>query len=379
MIKLIEVVAYKRFLRKSVCFKLLDEERFLYDGLPFTGIAVEQSIGTIIERRYVNGIYDGLTRFISSDGHLRFEFYLGGTWHGYHIGFPKKELGYRQGFGLSDAGEAIEFLHIPVNGAVQYFNLLDEDTPLDNIRRNDKIQWQLRRKDFMEEGYYDGDEDLLPYFIKQEQIKRQVSQTDELAEVKFVAGADVAYNELDQRMVGALVVLDARTLEVVDQAIHEMDITFPYVPGLFSFREVPPLVEAYQKLQIKPDLIVCDGHGVAHPKGAGMASHLGIELDVPTIGCAKSRLIGGYDEVGATRGSFSALMLGEKEIGRVLRTQDHVKPMFVSVGHKVSLDTACEWVLKLCPEYRQPETTRRADALVRTVMKERTDIGYPEE
>ena len=231
----------------------------------------------------------------------------------------------------------------------------------------------------MEEGYYDGDEDLLPYFIKQEQIKRQVSQTDELAEVKFVAGADVAYNELEQRMVGALVVLDACTLEVVDQAIHEMDITFPYVPGLFSFREVPPLVEAYQKLQIKPDLIVCDGHGVAHPKGAGMASHLGIELDVPTIGCAKSRLIGGYDEVGATRGSFSALILGEKEIGRVLRTQDHVKPMFVSVGHKVSLDTACEWVLKLCPEYRQPETTRRADALVRTVMKERTDIGYPEE
>lgn len=378
MIKLIKVVAYKRFLRKSVCFKLLDEERFLYDGLPFTGIAVEQSIGEVIEWRYVNGIYDGLTRFISSDGHFRSEFYLGGTWHGYHAGFPHRQFGSRQRFCLFDAGEIIESLGPVVKGETQ-FNFLDTDTPLDNIRRNDKIQWQLRRKDFMEEGYYDGEEDLLPYFIKQEQIKRQVSQTDELAAVKFVAGADVAYNELDQRMVGALVVLDARTLEVVDQAIHEMDITFPYVPGLFSFREVPPLVEAYQKLQIKPDLIVCDGHGVAHPKGAGMASHLGIELDVPTIGCAKSRLIGGYDEVGATRGSFSALMLGEKEIGRVLRTQDHVKPMFVSVGHKVSLDTACEWVLKLCPEYRQPETTRRADALVRTVMKERTDIGYPEE
>lgn len=379
MIKLIEVVAYKRFLRKSVCFKLLDEERFLHDGLPFTGIAVEQSVGTIIERRYVNGIYDGLTRFISSDGHFRSEFYLGGTWHGYHIGVPKKELGHRQGFGLLDAGEAIEFLHIPANGSVQYFNLLDEDTPLDKIRINDKIQWQLRRKDFMEEGYYDGEEDLLPYFIKQEQIKRQVSQADELAEVKFVAGADVAYNELEQRMVGALVVLDARTLELVDQAIHEMDITFPYMPGLFSFREVPPLVEAYRKLKVRPDLIVCDGHGVAHPKGAGMASHLGIELDVPTIGCAKSRLIGGYDELGSTRGSYAALMLGEKEIGRALRTQDDIKPMFVSVGHRVSLDTACEWVLKLCPEYRQPETTRKADALVRTVMKERTDLGFPEE
>lgn len=228
----------------------------------------------------------------------------------------------------------------------------------------------------MEEGYYEGGEDLRPYFIKQEQIKRQVSQADELAEVKFIAGADVAYNELLQRMVGALVVLDAQTLEVVDQVIHEMDITFPYVPGLFSFREVPPLVEAYRKLRVKPDLIVCDGHGVAHPKGAGMASHLGIELDIPTIGCAKSRLIGAYDELGAKRASYAALMLEGNEIGRVLRTQDNIKPMFVSVGHRVSLDTACEWVLKLCPSYRQPETTRKADALVRTVMKERTELGY---
>jgi deoxyribonuclease V len=180
-------------------------------------------------------------------------------------------------------------------------------------------------------------------------------------------------------MVGALVVLDAETLEVVDQAIHEMEITFPYVPGLFSFREIPPLLEAYRKLSLKPDLIVCDGHGVAHPKGAGMASHLGIELGVPTIGCAKSRLIGGYDRVGEKRGSFSSLMLGDKEIGRVLRTRDGIKPMFASVGHLISLDTACEWILKLCPQYRQPETTRKADALVRTVMKERTEVGYPEE
>lgn len=380
---MIKLVTYKRFLRKSVCFKLLNEERFFHNGLPFTGITVERSAGKIIEQRYVAGILDGLRRtefFI--DNRVHFEFFLGGTEHGYDLLVIKQDnrkSGSWRGFSLLDTGQTIEFLHIPANGSVQYFNLLDEDTPLDKIRINDKIQWQLRRKDFMEEGYYDGEEDLLPYFIKQEQIKRQVSQADELAEVKFVAGADVAYNELEQRMVGALVVLDARTLELVDQAIHEMDITFPYMPGLFSFREVPPLVEAYRKLKVRPDLIVCDGHGVAHPKGAGMASHLGIELDVPTIGCAKSRLIGGYDELGSTRGSYAALMLGEKEIGRALRTQDDIKPMFVSVGHRVSLDTACEWVLKLCPEYRQPETTRKADALVRTVMKERTDLGFPEE
>lgn len=249
----------------------------------------------------------------------------------------------------------------------------------DDKKRAVAVLWAyMRRKKKMENKYQDNT-DLLPFFKQQEKIKDQVIQHGFSNDFQKIAGADVAYNELEQRMVGALVVLDARTLEVVDQAIHEMDITFPYVPGLFSFREVPPLVEAYKKLKIKPDLIVCDGHGVAHPKGAGMASHLGIELDVPTIGCAKSRLIGGYDELGIKRGAYSALMLGDKEIGRVLRTQDNIKPMFVSVGHKVSLDTACEWVLKLSPKYRQPETTRQADALVRTIMKERTDIGYPEE
>ena len=234
-----------------------------------------------------------------------------------------------------------------------------------------------RERDFQIEHCESSD--FVNFYRKQEQLSNQVISSDKLNHVQKIAGADVAYDEQEQRMVGALVVLDAKTLEVVDQATHEMDITFPYVPGLFSFREVPPLIEAYKKLKVKPDLIICDGHGVAHPKGAGMASHLGIELDVPTIGCAKSRLIGGYDEPGKKRGASAALMLGEKEIGRVLRTQDNIKPMFVSIGHKVSLETACAWVLKLCTAYRQPETTRKADALVRTVMKERTDIGYPEE
>jgi deoxyribonuclease V len=225
----------------------------------------------------------------------------------------------------------------------------------------------------------DNQPDFSYFYEQQTALSRQVEQVDNIRQVQYIGGADVAYNELEQHMVGAIVVLDADTLEVVDRAYQEMEITFPYVPGLFSFREVPPLVAAHQKLKTKPDLIVCDGHGIAHPKGIGMASHLGIALDVPTIGCAKTRLVGRYDEVGAKRGSFSALIFDEKEIGRVLRTQDGINPMFVSIGHKVSLDTACTWVLRLCSQYRQPETTRHADALVRTVMKERTDIGYPEE
>lgn len=249
----------------------------------------------------------------------------------------------------------------------------------DDKKRARAVLWAYLKGKKEMGNQYQENTDLLPFFKQQEKIRSQVVRHGFSSDFQLIAGADVAYNELEQRMVGAIVVLDAETLEILDQAVHEMDITFPYVPGLFSFREVPPLKEAYKKLKVKPDLIVCDGHGIAHPKGAGMASHLGVELGVPTIGCAKSRLVGGYDQVEKKRGSFSSLMLGDQEIGRVLRTRSGVKPMFVSVGHLVSLDTACGWVLKLCPQYRQPETTRKADALVRTVMKERTEVEYPEE
>ena len=107
--------------------------------------------------------------------------------------------------------------------------------------------------------------------------------------VEYIGGVDVAYNEEHKIMVGAIVVLDTQTFEIVDQATHEMSITFPYVPGLFSFREIPPILEAFRKLKIKPDIIVCDAHGIAHPKGVGMVTHLGVELDISTIGCAKKK------------------------------------------------------------------------------------------
>ena len=192
------------------------------------------------------------------------------------------------------------------------------------------------------------------------------------ASVRLVAGADVAYNEATKQTVGALVVLDANTLAVVDSATHVMPIPFPYVPGLFSFREVPPLLEAWKKLQHHPDLIVCDGQGIAHPNAAGMASHLGVELDVPTIGCAKSRLVGEVnpDHLGEIRGSTQPLMLDGEAIGALLRTQTRINPLYVSIGHKVDLATAVEWVLRLSPQYRLPETTRQADQLVNAVMNE---------
>jgi deoxyribonuclease V len=210
--------------------------------------------------------------------------------------------------------------------------------------------------------YYDLQNNLRDKVIKQDQLPKIV---------KYIAGVDVAYNDGSDKMIGAIVVLNAQTHEVVEQAFHEMEITFPYIPGLFSFREIPPLIEAFKKLTIKPDLIVCDAQGIAHPKGVGMATHLGIELDIPTIGCAKKRLVGSYDKtlLGLKRGDIQELIYNDFLVGKALRTQDNTNPMYVSIGHKISLETAIDWVLKLTPDYRLPETTRQADHLVNYLLK----------
>ena len=223
----------------------------------------------------------------------------------------------------------------------------------------------------MKEDTYKEHQDFSKYYIQQQELRKRVIEENQFKEIKNIAGVDVAYNDEAQRMVGAIVVLNAETLEVVEKSSHEMDITFPYVPGLFSFREIPPILEAYKKLKIKPDLIVCDGHGIAHPKGIGMATHLGIELDVPTIGCAKKRLVGFFDKekLESDRGSQHALFWDNREVGVALRTQSDTKPMFVSIGHRINLATAVDWVLKLCSKYRLPETTRQADQLVNRLMK----------
>lgn len=198
---------------------------------------------------------------------------------------------------------------------------------------------------------------------------KHVIAEDQLGEVRAVAGVDVAYEKDGDRVCAAVVVLDARTLEVVDEATHVEEARFEYVPGLFSFRELPPVAACLAALKITPDLVVCDGQGRAHPRRFGLACHLGVLYDVPAIGCAKTRLIGGHEEPGPLRGSATPLLDAGEEIGLVLRTRDGVKPVFVSVGHKVSLPTASEWVLRLASRYRLPETTRAADQRVNAVRR----------
>ncbi|MEV7789027.1 endonuclease V [Streptomyces sp. NPDC088106] len=185
-----------------------------------------------------------------------------------------------------------------------------------------------------------------------------------------ITGVDVAYDDERDLVAAAAVVLDAASLEVVAEATAVGRISFPYVPGLLAFREIPTVLAALDALPCPPGLVVCDGYGLAHPRRFGLASHLGVLTGLPTIGVAKNPFTFTHDAPGTSRGSTSPLLAGSEEVGRALRTRDAVKPVFVSVGHRVSLDNACAHTLALTPAYRLPETTRRADALCRRALAE---------
>ncbi|MEU3989339.1 endonuclease V [Streptomyces platensis] len=183
-----------------------------------------------------------------------------------------------------------------------------------------------------------------------------------------VVGVDVAYDDERDVVAAAAVALDARTRAVVDRATAVGQISFPYVPGLLAFREIPTVLDALGRLARTPDLVVCDGYGLAHPRRFGLASHLGVLTGLPTIGVAKNPFTFRYAPPGPERGATSPLLDGTEEVGRALRTQTGVKPVFVSVGHRTGLDRACAHALHLAAEYRLPETTRAADALCRRAL-----------
>jgi len=187
-----------------------------------------------------------------------------------------------------------------------------------------------------------------------------------------VTGVDVAYDDGRDVVAAAAVVLDAATLDVVAESTAVGRVPFPYVPGLLAFREIPAVLAALEALPCAPGLVVCDGYGLAHPRRFGLASHLGVLTGLPTIGVAKNPFTFTYEEPGAPRGSSAPLLAGEEEVGRALRSRAGTKPVFVSVGHRVTLDTACAHTLHLAPRFRLPETTRHADALCRRALREAT-------
>jgi len=191
-----------------------------------------------------------------------------------------------------------------------------------------------------------------------------------LRRLRRVAGADVSYERKAIEGYAAIVVCSYPELEVVEVASASERITFPYVPGLLSFRELPLLERAWKRLNRKPDILVCDGQGLAHPRRVGLASHLGVVLDVPTIGCGKSRLIGSHEEPGWNRGDSTGLYDDGELIGRVVRTRDGVKPLYISIGHRVSLNQSIRLILSLCRGYRQPEVIRLAHREVNRLRKQ---------
>ncbi|MCP4325974.1 MAG: deoxyribonuclease V [Psychromonas sp.] len=202
----------------------------------------------------------------------------------------------------------------------------------------------------------------------QAELANKVIKKDQHNEIKYIAGVDVAYAKETDKLVAAVVILDAESFELIETVIAEDIEQFPYIPGLFSFRELPSLIKAFAKLTHIPDLVVCDGQGYAHPRRFGLACHLGVIFDIPTIGCGKNRLLGTHDDVDSQRGAITSLVNNDEVIGNVLRTQNNIKPIYVSIGHKVSLETATEWVLKLANQYRLPETTRMSDQAVKKAM-----------
>jgi deoxyribonuclease V len=180
----------------------------------------------------------------------------------------------------------------------------------------------------------------------------------DLSKARYVAGADVS-TQGDEGF-ATVVVLTFPELDVVEVQGHEAPLSFPYVPGLLAFREIPPVVGALEKVETPVDAIIFDAHGLAHPRGLGLASHLGLFLDVPSVGCAKSRLVGRYEEPGPEKGDTSDLVNRGRVIGKVVRTRRNVSPVYVSVGDKTEPGSAVELVLACCTRYRLPETTRAA-------------------
>jgi deoxyribonuclease V len=208
----------------------------------------------------------------------------------------------------------------------------------------------------------------------QERLRGAVSVRDALPRpLRFVAGADVSYDRGSPLLFTAVVVVDAESLAVVEVAATTGRATFPYVPGYLSFRELPSLLEAFAKLRTRPDLVLCDAHGRAHPRRFGLACHLGVALGLPSIGCAKSRLVGEHREPGPRRGAHAPLRDGGETIGSVLRTREGVAPIYVSIGHRVSLATARALALRFAPRFRVPEPIRAAHAEVNRLRRESRD------
>ncbi len=223
------------------------------------------------------------------------------------------------------------------------------------IKPRIKPRWNLTPREAMRE---------------QERLRERVILTDDFKAVRLVAGADLAFDPETNLAFAGVIVYQFPEMQEVERRMARRKLRFPYVPGLLSFREGPVLLVAFARLRTEPDLILIDGHGRAHPRLFGIACHMGVLLDKPTIGCAKSLLVGEHEEPSTKAGSTTPLWFRGERVGEVLRTRDNVKPIYVTTGHRVSLDSAVELVKQCCDGFRIPKPTREADHYVGELRRE---------
>ncbi|MEA2176237.1 MAG: deoxyribonuclease [Blastocatellia bacterium] len=203
----------------------------------------------------------------------------------------------------------------------------------------------------------------------QKSLRERVTLRPLDRQIETVAGADISFNKYEPTLYAGIVVLRLPSLEVLEEVCVVSETKFPYVPGLLSFRESPPILEAWAKLKTEPDAMMFDGQGIAHPRRVGIASHVGLIIERPTLGCAKSVLVGKYEEPPEARGAWTPLVDKGETIGAAVRTKDRVQPIFVSPGHLIDLAGAIELTLQCNGGYRQPEPTRRAHLLVNALRR----------
>jgi deoxyribonuclease V len=203
----------------------------------------------------------------------------------------------------------------------------------------------------------------------QENLKHRIILERTFSRVRTIGGGDVSYQKEGDFLFGAMVVLSFPQMETLEVATGCGKISFPYLPGLLTFREGPILIKTFQKLRIKPDILLFDGQGIAHPRGIGLATHLGIWFNLPSIGCAKTPLLGESIIPGPSKGSYELIQKEGQEVGVVLRTKDRTKPVFVSPGHRIDLLTSIRLILESCQGFRIPEPLRRAHHFSRQMMQ----------
>jgi len=219
---------------------------------------------------------------------------------------------------------------------------------------------------FMENGLsHAWDLDITQARDLQKKLSHEVIRYNPGLHPRLIAGIDVSISRFSKVGRAAVVVLSYSSLELIEVSVLEGNINFPYIPGLLSFREAPLIIEAWQKLKTHPDLLMVDGQGIAHPRRLGIASHLGLLLNMPSIGCAKSRLTGDHTPLPNASGSCSWLTDGEEVIGAVVRTKRSVTPLYISIGHKIDLASSVAWVLNCCCGFRLPQPTRLAHMAAR--------------